>query len=99
MGRKRNRSKSRQTATVDKLSIELSKYFGTTVKFTTYDIRTKTQVKLTPGEIRGAINHMHNSGLLFRRGVDPVTGYGMWMLTTRGEIRANRAAWRIECNA
>lgn len=99
MTKMRKRSKSRQTATVDKLSIELAKWFGTNIKFTTADIRVKTKVNLTPGEIRGAINHMHNSGLLFRRGVDPITGYGQWMLTTRGLIRANRAAWRIECTA
>jgi hypothetical protein len=99
MTKLRKRSKSRQTAAVDLLSIELAKWFGTTVKFTTIDIRIKTKVKLTPGEIRGAINHMHNSGLLLRRGVSKGNGYGLWMLTTRGLIRANRAAWRIECDA
>lgn len=97
MTRPRKRSKSRQTETVDTLSIELAKWFGTAKKFTSRDIRTQTTVKLTPGEIRGAINHMHNAGLLLRRGVSPSTGYGLWSLSTRGLIRATRAAWRKEC--
>lgn len=92
----RKRSRSKQTTTVDILSIELAKWFGTRIKFTSWDIRMKARVNLTPGEIRGAINHMHNSGLLFRKGTNQETGYGEWSLTQRGLIRANRAAMRAE---
>lgn len=94
---KRRKSKSRQTSTIDKLTIALSRRFGSNEKFTTRDIRLKTSVDLTLGEIRGAMTRMHNEGLLLRRGVSPITGYGLWMLSTRGLIRANRAAWREEC--
>lgn len=97
MGRYRRRCKSRQTDTIDRLTMALAETFGSTIKFTTQDIRSKTTVGLTLGEIRGAITRMHNEGLLLRMGVSPVTGYGLWMLSTRGLIRATRAAWRAEC--
>jgi hypothetical protein len=94
---KRPRIRARRTDAIDHLSIELAKYFGTTIKFTSYDIRTKTQVNLSQGEIRGAINHMHYSGLILRHGTSPETGYGEWLLTTRGMIRASRAESRARC--
>lgn len=93
----KRRVKSKQTIVIDVLSVELSRWFGTKIKFTTADIRTKTEVKLTPGEIRGAINHMKNSGMLYRRGTCRETGYGEWMLTKRGIVRANKALERMEC--
>jgi hypothetical protein len=94
---KRPRIRSRRTDVIDQLSIQLAKWFGTTIKFTSYDIRTKTKVTLSQGEIRGAINHMHYAGLILRHGTNSETGYGEWILTTRGMIRASRAENRVRC--
>lgn len=92
----RKRCKSRQTTTVDTMSVAIAEWFGTTQKFSAFDIRMKTN-SLTQGEIRGAINHMHNSGLLLREGVNESNGHGLWRLSTRGLVRASVAARRIEC--
>lgn len=89
--------KSKQTAVVNDLSIELATHFGTTCKFTAIDIRRHAVVEFQPGELRGALNYMRKSGLLNKCGTCKKTGHYQWMLTYRGVARAERASRRAEC--
>ena len=91
----RQGKRSRQRTVVDALSIELAEYFGTTIRFTAIDIRREVKFEFTPGELRGALNYMRKSGLLYKCGTCKKTGHYKWLMTSSGVVHATRAGTKM----
>jgi hypothetical protein len=92
----RQGKRSRQRTVVNALSVELAKHFGVAHQFTAVDIHREVKFEFTPGELRGALNYMRKSGILYKCGTSKKTGHYKWIMTSSGIVHATRAGIKME---